>query len=155
MFRSTLLLALLVGVPLAHAERNTIGPHLGVNLDIDDPFIGVEGRIDMTTLSHDVIVQLNPSFSFYFIDGAGGLFNLSVNVPFEFRIHDSILRPFVAPGLGLWHWSYGNRSDTDLTLNILGGLLFDLAPVEPFVQLRVALGDGSFAELMGGVLFRI
>ena len=24
-----------------------------------------------------------------------------------------------------------------------------------FVQLRIAIGDGSFAELMGGVLFRL
>lgn len=137
----------------ARAERNTLGLHAGVNFDVDDPFLGVEGRFDVGSIGKSAIVQLNPSFSYYFTDGFD-LFNFSFNVPFEFPISGSVLRPFAAPGLGIWHVSNGG-SDTDLTLNLLGGLLFHLDVVEPFVQLKIAIGDGSSAELMGGILFRL
>jgi hypothetical protein len=138
----------------AHAERNTLGPHFGVNFDGQDPlFLGVEGRFDLGTIGSSAIVQLNPSFSYYFTDGYDML-NFSLNVPFEFVISGSVVRPLAAPGLGIWHFNNGN-SHTDLTLNLIGGVLFALDPVEPFVQLRVSIGDGSSAELMGGVLFRL
>jgi hypothetical protein len=152
---SAVVLACAVPTP-ARAERNTLGPHLGVNFDYDDPFIGVEGRIDLTRLNPNLILQLNPSFSLYFLDGPASLFNISVNVPFEFRVNETV-RPFLAPGLGIWHWDWddGDRDDTEVMLNLIVGLLFVLPPVEPFVQLRVAVGDTSFAELMGGILFRL
>lgn len=148
-----LLAPLFFAIP-AHAERNTLGPHLGVNFDVDDAFLGLEGRFDVGNLGRSAIVQLNPSFSYYFIEG-GDLFNFSFNVPFEFQIDGSVLRPMVAPGLGIWHWSGNDHSDTDLSLNLIAGLLFALGVVEPFVQLKIAIGDGSSAELMGGVLFRL
>lgn len=137
----------------AHAERATLGPHLGYNLDIDDPLLGIESRIDLTNISSSVILQLNPSFSYYFVDNFD-LFNFALNVPFEFVIGGSVVRPFIAPGLGLVHVSNGG-SDTDLALVILGGLLFRLGVVDPFFQLRVLIEDGSSAELMGGVLFEL
>jgi hypothetical protein len=124
-----------------------------VNFDYDDAFIGLEGRCDVADVSSNVILQINPSFSYYFTDVID-VFNFSLNLPFEFQINDSVLRPMVAPGIGLWHFSNGG-SETDLTLNLIGGLLFYLGPVEPFVQLRIYIGDGSGAELMGGLLFRL
>ena len=136
------------------AERSTLGPHFGVNFDNDDPFLGLEGRFDLGTVGSSAIIQLNPSFSFYFTDGPWDLFNFSLNVPFEFLLEGSVVRPFAAPGLAIWHVNNGD-SHTDLALNLIGGVLFALDPVEPFVQLRISIGDGSSAELMGGVLFRL
>ena len=138
-------------VGVAHAERASIGPHLGYNLDIDDPLLGVESRIDLTNVGSSVILQLNPSFSYYFTDNID-LFNVAVNLPFEFVIGGSKLRPFVAPGIGFIHVSNGG-SDTDAALILLAGLLFRLGVVDPFIQLRVMINDGSSADLMGGVLF--
>jgi hypothetical protein len=144
--------ALLSAAPV-RADRATLGPHFGVNFDFDDAFLGLEGRIDIADLGSSVILQINPSFSYYFTDNID-VFNFSLNFPFEFKIDDSVLRPMVAPGIGIWHFSNGN-SETELALNLIGGLLFYLDVVEPFVQLRVYVGDGSGAELMGGVLFRL
>ena len=157
-FRSLLLacaagataVTLLASPSIAHAERATIGPHLGVNFDVDDLLLGGESRIDVATLGTSVIVQLNPSFSYYFVDNYT-LFNISFNVPFEFVIEGSKLRPFTAPGLGL----FAGDGGSDLKLNVLGGLLFRLDAVDPFVQLRIAFIDGSTVDLMGGVLFRL
>jgi hypothetical protein len=138
---------------VAHAERATLGPHLGFNLDFDDPFLGVESRIDLTSVGSSVILQLNPSFSYYFVDNID-LFNFSLNLPFEFVIGGSKLRPFVAPGFGLYHFSNGG-SNTEAALMLLAGLLFRLGVVDPFIQLRVAIADESWADLMGGVLFEL
>jgi hypothetical protein len=147
------LLVLLLPARGARAERNTLGPHVGLNFDVDDLFLGLEGRFDVATIDQSVIVQLNPSFSLYFTHDVN-LFNFSFNVPFEFQIHDSVLRPFAAPGLALYH-ATGRGSNTDAKLNLIGGLLFHLQALEPFVQLRIAVGGGSTAELMGGLLFRL
>jgi hypothetical protein len=145
--------AALLPLTAARAERSTLGPHVGFNFDVDDPFIGFEGRFDVGDIGTTAIVQINPSVSYYFTDYID-LLNFSLNVPFEFKVRGSVLRPFVAPGLGIWHRNNG-RSDTDLALNLIGGLLFDVDAVEPFVQLRVSIGDGSTAELMGGLLIQL
>lgn len=137
-------------VPTAHAERATIGPHLGWNFDWDDLLLGAESRIDLGNAGQSVIVQLNPSLSYYFIENVDVL-NLSLNVPFEFVIGGSVLRPFVAPGLALFFGDF----DEELKLNLIGGLLFKLDAVEPFVQLRAAVIDGEVVDLMGGLLIRI
>jgi hypothetical protein len=138
----------------AHAERNTLGPHFGVNFDMEDVFLGLEGRFDVGNIGRSAIIQINPSFSFYFADDPFDVLNFSLNVPFEFPIDGTAARPFAAPGLAIWHSDYGD-SETDVALNLIGGVLFALDSVEPFVQLRVSIGDGSTAELMGGVLFRL
>jgi hypothetical protein len=138
---------------IAHAERATLGPHLGYNLDFDAPLLGVESRIDLTNVGSSVILQLNPSFSYYFVDNVD-LFNFSLNLPFEFVIGGSKLRPFVAPGFGLYHFSNGG-SHSEGALMLLAGLLFRLGVVDPFIQLRVGIADASWADLMGGVLFEL
>lgn len=154
-FLSAALITCAVAAPV-QAERTTLGPHLGINFDYDDPFIGIESRIDLTRLNPNLILQLNPSFSLYFLDGPADLFNISVNVPFEFQVNETV-RPFVAPGIGIWHWDWDrdDGDDTEVMLNLIVGILFIVPPVEPFFQFRIAVGDASFAELMGGVLFRL
>jgi hypothetical protein len=137
-------------VPAAHAERATIGPHVGYNFDGEELLLGVESRIDLGNAGSSVIVQLNPSLSYYFFENVD-VFNFSLNVPFEFVIQGSVLRPFVAPGLALFFGDF----DEELRLNLIGGLLFKLGAVEPFVQLRAAVIDGDVVDLMGGLLIRL
>ena len=150
---ATALSLLLLPATGAQAERNTLGPHLGFNFDADRPFVGAEGRFDVAAIGQNVNVQLNPSASIYFVHNVN-LFDFSFNVPFEFKIQDSVLRPFAAPGLGFFAWT-GGRGGVDVKLNLIGGLLFHLQALEPFIQLRLAIGGGATAELMGGLLFRL
>jgi hypothetical protein len=103
-----------------------------------------------------VLVRLNPTAAYYFIDNDNAtLLNFTFNVPFEFVVHNSVLRPYAAPGLGLWWFLVEDPGDNDVELrfNVIGGLLFALGDVEPFIEMRVVLGDGSMAELLGGVEF--
>ena len=147
------LLALVFSPARASAEVS-IGPHLGINFDWDEPVIGGEVRADLAQLSPSVQLQIDPTLSLAF-PGDGTIFDLSVNLPFQFTINDSVLRPYVAPGLAFLHWSGHRGSDSNLFLNLIGGLLFDLGSVDPFVQLKVMIPHGSLVELLGGVLFRV
>lgn len=151
----TLFASVLGTASLAHAERATLGPHLGLNFDYNDPLIGVEGRIDVANLTRTVILQIDPMFSYYFTDNID-VFNFSLNMPFEFQISGSVLRPVLGPGLAVIHYNVDpGGSDTEAALALLFGLLFRLGAVDPFVELRVLIGDNSMAELIGGVLFRL
>ena len=40
-------------------------------------------------------------------------------------------------------------------LNLIGGLLFALEAIKPFIELRIILGHGSGFELLGGLLFNL
>jgi len=150
-----LLLGCLAFASSAHTERNTLGPHLGFSFDSNDVFLGAEGRFDVADIGQTVIVQLNPSFSLYFTHDVN-LFNFSFNVPFEFKITNTILRPFAAPGLGIYAWTGRGAHNAVVRLNLIGGLLFYLRPpLEPYVQIRFVCGGGIDAELMTGLLFRL
>jgi hypothetical protein len=141
--------------------RAAIGPHLGLNFDGEDAYLGFQGRVGVAEITPTVLLQLYPSASYYFAGDPLTVLNFSFDVPFEFVIRDSALRPYAAPGLGLWYvnWDRPVRddSDIDLTLNLLGGLLFALDGVEPFFELRLLVGGGYAgnvgAELRGGVVF--
>jgi hypothetical protein len=125
---------------------------MGINFDWDEVFIGGELRTDVAELSPTVQLQLNPSLSLAF-PGRGVIFDMSFNVPFQFYVRDSVLRPFTGPGLALVDHTGGGHAD--LFLNLIGGLLFDLGNVDPFLQLKVMIPHHAAVELMGGVLFRL
>ena len=72
---------------------------------------------------------------------------LGCDFPFIFHIDNSIVEPFLAPGLGLAF--YG---DTSLKLNLIGGTFFETnSTVRPFVALAIRLIDGTYVDLLGGV----
>ena len=162
---STCLAVLATGSPVAAQDaglRSSIGPHLGLNFDAEDAYLGLQGRVGVVEITPTVLLQLYPNASYYFTGDPGPtVINFSFDVPFEFVIRNSVLRPYAAPGLGIWylHWDtrVGDDTGLDLTLNLLGGLLFALQGVEPFVELRLIVGGGYGndldAELRGGVVF--
>jgi hypothetical protein len=150
---STVLMMACAYAPSARAEGG-IGPHLGINFDGDTVFLGLGGRADIARVADNVQLQIDPSLAYYFVDNAS-LFHLAVSFPFEFRIQDSVLRPFTGAGLSLF-WAHRNDDgDLHARLNILGGLAFALESVKPFFELRLLLGDGSSFELLGGVFFNL
>ena len=141
----------LLSAPIAHADRLAIGPHLGINLDHGNLHIGGDLLIPIAELSANVSLGVWPSFAHVFIEDGHDVELLGCDFPFSFKIYGSIVTPFVAPGLGLAF--YG---DTSLKLNVIGGTFFDTnSSVRPFVALALRFIDGTFVDLLGGVLFEL
>ena len=154
---ATLFVLLASGALASSAEAQkrdaALGPHLGINFDGDNVLVGGHGRFDVANVTPEVVLQIYPNLSYYFSRGDWDVFNLSCDVPFEFVINNSSLRPYAAPGLALF-WSTGpGNDDIDLGLDLIGGLLFELGSVEPWFELRVIISGGASAELRGGVQF--
>jgi hypothetical protein len=132
-----------------------IGPHLGLNFEGADPvFLGVNARADIARVSDSVELQIDPSLAYYFVESATVL-HMAVSFPFEFRLQDSTLRPFVGGGLSLFYVHENHNGDLRPRLNLIGGLAFALEALKPFFELRIILGHGSGFELLGGVLFNL
>jgi len=136
----------------AQKHDGAVGPHLGVNFDGDDVLLGAHARFDVLEVTPEVELQIYPNLSYYFVRN-GSLFNLSCDVPFEFEIRNSVLRPYAAPGLAFFFWTGRGNDNLDLGLDLIGGLLFALDSVEPWLEIRIIVSGGTSAELRGGVQF--
>ena len=141
---------LLAPAQAARAEGLGLGPHLAVNLDNGDLHLGADLVIDIAELSPSVTLAVWPSYAHIFVDGGddGNLF--SVDFPFVFGIDGSIVSPYVGPGLGLSVFD-----DAQLKLNVIGGVFFEAGPVRPFTGLALRFIDGTFVDLLVGVLFEL
>jgi hypothetical protein len=135
----------------AQAQSVALGPHLGVNLDAGSPHVGADVVVPLAHLSPSVRLDIWPSYAHVFIARGHDVELLGVDVPFEFAIANSIVTPYVAPGLGLAF--YGN---TSLKVNLIGGVFFETrSPVRPFTEIAVRLVNGTFVDLLAGVLFEL
>lgn len=145
------LLWLLTAPDVAHADRLAVGPHLGINLDHGNLHLGGDIVIPIAPLSQNVSFGVWPSYAHVFIEDGHDVELLGCDFPFMFKLDNSIVTPFVAPGLGLAF--YG---DTSLKLNVIGGTFFETnSTVRPFVALALRFIDGTFVDLLGGVLFEL
>lgn len=98
-------------------------------------------------------------FDYYFIDCGGGdctywELNPSLAVP----IKATSLKPYLGAGLNIAHasvdlGSFGTASDTDVGINLLGGLKFGLGELDAFSEARLSLGGGDQLALSFGLLF--
>jgi len=141
-----------------------IGPRIGYDLgDLDDLFIGAEGRIYI----EDFPVVLSPAFDYYFVSSgfegtSVNIFGVDLNALYEFELEDGNITPYAGAGIGVIRVSSSGEfegftvstSSTETGINLLGGAIFDIdAPVRPFVQAKTNLGSNfTLFSLMGGVL---
>jgi hypothetical protein len=128
-----------------------LGGHFGVNLNEGHPMVGADLRVDIVELSPRVSLDLWGAYTHVFIENGLDVNMLELDVPFVFDVNADIVTPYVAPGLGI---SFSGGST--LKLNLIGGCLFHLGErFEPFVQLAVRMVDGTYVDLMGGLLVRL
>lgn len=142
-------LAGLIWTSAARAESFELGGHLGVGLDAGSIHIGGDALFPMARLSPGVKLSLWPSAAFVINDGPDGVL-LSLDFPFEFEIANSIVSPFVGPGLGV-----GIFNDAVVKLNVVGGLFIDTGTVRPFAELALRFIDGTFVDLLAGIMVKL
>src|SRR5262249_9129474 len=139
-------------IPLA------LGPRLDLDTDGSDVGIGLELRLDLAQLAPSVRLDLRPAFDWIFVGHDITFFMIGADPLFAFNVRPPTVEPYAIAGLGIFHASYSNcfgcETYTRVGLNLGGGARFLLdGKVQPFVELRASIRDGSFVLLTGGVLF--
>ena len=128
-----------------------VGPHVGFNVDAEDAFVGATAHVSVPALP----VIINPAFDFYLGDGT--FVQLDANALLPFGVANVLFSPYAGGGLALGYSSVEvageDISDTDLGLNLLAGVFFNLPALRPFAEARATVGDGTVVSVKGGVLF--
>lgn len=124
----------------------------------DDADFGLGAKLNfgVGNITDRADIEGQVAFDYYFPDGfdywtltGSGIYSLTPS---------GSVAPHVGAGLGLGRTSVSvgtfSGSDTQLFLNLLGGLRFKaMGNVVPFTEARLQIGDGSQFVLSGGVFF--
>jgi hypothetical protein len=135
-----------------------------LNLEIDsgDFALGAEARIGVATIVGPVRLDVRPFFDYYFIDEEAGvdvsLFGLGADAIFAFKLSRPIVEPYALAGLSIFiasvEFAGESESETEVGFNLGGGARFLTDGfIQPFVELRLTLGDVDPILIGGGVLF--
>lgn len=160
----------------ANAIDVRVGPDFGINIGNPagnfgggasvDPFFGVDGWIGIFDITETIQLNVNPGFTIYIPGNNVRMFSFDINAPFLFRVGSDVVAPYALAGFGIrsvsvkvpanpFFGGVGNRvRDTDAVFNLGGGALFlPDGLVNPFVEMKAALGSGSTFHIGAGVLF--
>ena len=147
----SLLLAACAWLPSSEAHAWAGGGHLGINLDEGNIHLGGDLLFPLVDVSPDVRLSIWPSAAFVFVHDGHDVILFGGDLPFEFRLANTIVAPFVGPGLGL-----SIQREVNLKLNVVGGIFIDPASgVRLFTELALRFVRGTYVDLLFGVLFEV
>lgn len=147
---ATLALSVMLGVVgAAHAQgRSHLGPQIGYNFDAEAVVIGAQFSAPIGR--H---LEFYPSFNYYLVD-VGTLWAVNGDVKFRMPA-EGVDWLYLGGGLNLTGFSFGGSSNTDVGFNLLAGIESRRGNVHPFGEFRLTVGDGSSAQLVGGLNFTL
>jgi hypothetical protein len=153
MFRRTLaplLCAAALWLPSATAQAFSLGGHIGLNLDHGDVHVGFDAIFPVVPVTPNIEWALWPSIAHVFVMHGHDVELLGLDMPFLFKL-DAPVTPFVGPGFGLAIYD-----DVSLKFNLIGGAFWDLpGRVKPFGELALRFVDGTFVDLLFGVVIEL
>ncbi len=133
-----------------------LGPTLAWH---DDADLGLGATVGFELPNLATGVGFLGDFILFFPDGMD-YFELNGNLTYDFPRAGSSVVPFALAGLNVAHASVdlgglGDASDTEIGLNLGGGLAFDAGKFRPKAGARLTLGDGSAFVLFITLPFRV
>lgn len=150
-FLTLLFLTGLTLSPPAQAQTDVkIGPRIGIPVgDISDIggnfLLGADARF----MTNALPVVPNVSFDYY-TGFDESLYAVDLGVLYEFGVSNAAFTPYSGGGIGIT----ASGNNTEVGLNIVGGVRFLLDPVEPFVQVNTTVGsDLTRSGVVVGILF--
>jgi len=149
---ASLLLAMIATPKTAHAEISGVGGKLGYsnpeNLD-GTAALGVHAEIE----KRGTRLHLLPNVMYWSVDGVRDV-SPNVDVYYHFNPEGRVT-PYLGGGMGLnfVHNDRSDRSNTDLGLNLLGGLRFPGQSNHYFLEGRYTASDVSQVSVLTGVTF--
>ena len=153
---------LAAAIPLSSHAQFKVGPRATIDVsDIDEFAIGGDVRYDLSQV--EAPVQLSGAFDFYFPEGDVTIFTVDLNGHYVFPTEGTI-SPYAGAGLGITSVSVDvdtpvgsfGADDSDVGLNLVGGVEFQAGSVRPFAQGQLTVG-GDFDRfgITGGILFAL
>jgi hypothetical protein len=151
-----LALAGAVAVPGAVQAQTTFGPVAAFH---DDADFGIGGYLRLPIPSVSPNLAIVPSFVLFFPDGYD-FFEFNGDVTYSFASSaEAAIAPFALAGLNVARVSVdvGNdsASNTDLGLNLGGGVAFRSGSLQPFAGAKFEIQDGSALVIFGGLGFAL
>lgn len=144
--------------------------HLGGQVSFaDDVDFGIGPRL-VIDLPGDSNLGIIGSFDYFFPDTGSGAFfgtdidinywELNGNLVYLLELEDSAVLPYAGGGINFAHVSATvesggtseSGSDSEIGLNILGGIQFPGESVTPFAELRIEASGGEQTVVTGGLL---
>jgi hypothetical protein len=137
----------------------------------DEADLGVGVRAILNLDSVQKGVKAVGSFDYYFPSGYGAwgtdvdvtYFEVNANATYDIPLEDAPITPYFGAGLNFAHSSVdvntdyygydGESSNTDIGLNILGGIVFDTGSLNFFGEAKFEVGGGEQFVITGGIRF--
>jgi len=146
-------LAGVLSAPATVSAQVALGPALAFHDDFD---FGIGAFADIPVPSLATGLSIVPNFMFWFPDG-GDAWELNADVSYSFQVSDDTpVLPFAFAGLNILNVGPdGGDSNTDIGLNLGGGIGFRAQSVQPFAGLKFELQDRTGFVIFGGVGFPV
>lgn len=130
-----------------------IGPTLALHDDFDFG-LGATLVAPMPSLGRGI--GFMGDFVFYFPDG-GDYFEINGNVTYDFPLEESTVVPFVLAGLNIGRASsdIADVSNTEVGINLGGGIVFDAGTFRPSVAAKVDVGGYEGFVVFATLPFRL
>lgn len=150
------LAAALGTVPAAAQAQATLGPIVQYH-DYADFGVGVALELPASGLAENL--NFLGDFTVFFPDAPGvDVLQINGNLTYDFPLEDGSVLPFALAGLNVTRFSFDSDaipSNTELGLNIGGGIKFDAGPLRPTVGFRLELEGGDGWAFFGSVPFKL
>lgn len=153
-------LSALLLAPGAAEAQVQVGPTVAYHDDFDFG-LGATLNVDLPDLGERIGIM--GDFIFFFPDAdAIDYFEFNANLTYDLVVPDLSVRPFALAGLNVARTSVDfespgldSQSNTDLGINLGGGIAFDLGGFQPMVGLKVELEGGEGFVLFGTLPFDV
>lgn len=139
----------LAGATLASAQTEEIGPRVGLSINPDQFVVG--GQIQFP-LTQPRGLAISPGLELGVGDNVT-VIEINTDVLYHFEDAGPRWNPYVGGGLGIAFFdaSHSDFSETDLGVNLLGGLRFRQSNGSHlFTELRLGVGDVPDAKILVG-----
>lgn len=138
----------LAALPSVAAADTRFGLRVGYYFDAEAAFVGGEALSRIANR-----VYFNPNIEFAFPENAT-LLSLNGDLHYDLASRGSAM-PWIGAGLGILRYDREGRenADTDVGLNLLGGVGWRRGGTIPYVQAKLVLKDGSEFVIALGLRF--
>ncbi len=159
--------AALVASPSDASSQFLVGPYIAFH---DEADLGVGAFVNVPVPSIHENLAFSGDFGFFFPDDGGfdgvdvDYWELNANALYRFPMEDLSFTPWAMAGLNIANGSVdvdlgefgdGSAGDTEIGVNLGGGVTFGSGAMKPFAGAKIELGGGEGAVVFGGLSFEI